>query len=178
MSFGDHKSHSRPLDIHAWSDHPEINIIVDKVWHALGAYRQGSLTPKGNRKGTDPRRLLKVLLVNLYETFLDDPTLWTGVARSANAYAPTSRNPSGRVTEVRLLHQANAHSPTSRNPSAKVTEVRLLQPRNAHSSKSCSPSGKVTEVRLLHSENAAHSTRRKPPVKVTEVRLLHPSNAP
>ena len=98
MSVGDHKSHSRPLDIHAWSDHPEINIIVDKAWHALGAYRQGSLTPKGNRKGTDPRRLLKVLLVNLYETFLDDPTLWTGVARSANAYAPTSRYNSLRIS--------------------------------------------------------------------------------
>ena len=61
------------------------------MWHALGVYRQGSLTPKGNRKGTPPKRLLKVLLVHLYETFLDDPTLWTGVARSANAYAPTSR---------------------------------------------------------------------------------------
>ena len=91
MSVGVHKSHSRPLDIHAWSDHPEINIIVDKVWHALGASRQGSLTPIGNKKGTHPKRLIKVLLVHLYETFLDDPTLWTGVARSANAYAPTSK---------------------------------------------------------------------------------------
>ena len=91
MSVGNHKSHSRPLDIHAWSDHPEINIIVDKVWHSLGHYRQATLIPKGNRKGTPPKRLLKVLLVNLYATFLDDPALWMGVARSANAYAPTSR---------------------------------------------------------------------------------------
>ena len=91
MSVGDHKLHSRPLDIHTWSDHPEINIIVDKVWHSLGQYRQTKLIPKGNRKGTPPIRLLKVLLVNLYATFLDDSALWTGVARSANAYAPTSR---------------------------------------------------------------------------------------
>ena len=66
-------------------------MLVDKVWHALGAYRQDNLTPKGNRKGTHPKRLIKVLLVHLYETFLDDPALWTGVARSANSYAPTSR---------------------------------------------------------------------------------------
>ena len=91
MLVRDHRSHSKPLDIHMWSNHPEINIIVDKVWHALGASRQSNLTPKGNRKGTHPKRLIKVLLVHLYETFLDDPTLWTGVARSANAYAPTSR---------------------------------------------------------------------------------------
>ena len=91
MLVRDHRSHSKPLDIHMWSNHPEINIIVDKVWHALGASRQSNLTPKGNRKGTHPKRLIKVLLVHLYETFLDDPTLWTGVARSANAYVPTSR---------------------------------------------------------------------------------------
>ena len=91
MLFSDHRSHSRPLNLHLWSDHPEINIIVDKVWHSLGQYRQAKLIPKGNRKGTPPKRLLKVLLVNLYATFLDDPALWMGVARSANAYAPTSR---------------------------------------------------------------------------------------
>ena len=91
MLVNDHRSHSRPLDIHSWSDHPEINIIIDKVWQSLGAKRQDQLTPKGNRKGTKPKRMLKVLLVHLYATFLDDPMLWTDVARSANAYMPTSR---------------------------------------------------------------------------------------
>ena len=91
MSVRDHRSHSRPLDMHAWSDHPEINILVDKLWHSLGQHRQANLISKGNRKGTDPKRLIKVLLAHLYATFLDDPALWTGVARSANAYAPTSR---------------------------------------------------------------------------------------
>ena len=31
MLFSDHRSHSRPLDLHLWSEHPEINIIVDKI---------------------------------------------------------------------------------------------------------------------------------------------------
>ena len=91
MLPSDHRSNSRPLDIHAWSDHPEINIIVDKLWFSLGQYRQANLISRGNRKGTHPKLLIKVLIVHLYETFLDDPSLWTGVARSANAYAPTSR---------------------------------------------------------------------------------------
>jgi hypothetical protein len=54
-----HRSHSRQLDIHAWSEHPEINILVDKVWHSLGQQRQVSLTPRGKRKGTHPKRLIK-----------------------------------------------------------------------------------------------------------------------
>ena len=84
MLANNHISHSKPFDFHTWSEHPEIDILIDKVWQSLGANRQDSLTPKGNRKGTNPKRLLKVLLVHLYSTFLDDPMLWTGVARSAN----------------------------------------------------------------------------------------------
>ncbi len=98
MLFSNHRSHSKPLDLHLWSDHPEINIIVDKVWQSLGEHRQANLIPKGNRKGTHPKLLLKVLLVHLYVNFLDMPTLWTGVARSANAYAPTSRYNSLRIS--------------------------------------------------------------------------------
>ena len=89
MSVSDHRLHSRPLDIHTWSDHPEINIIVDKVWHSLGQYRQETLIPKGNRRGTHPKLLIKVLLVHLYETFLDDPTLWTGVLSLIHISEPT-----------------------------------------------------------------------------------------
>ena len=98
MLFSDHRSNSRPLDLHLWSEHPEINIIVDKMWQSLGENRQANLIPKGNRKGTHPKLLLKVLLLNLYVTFLDLPTLWTGVARSANAFAPTSRYNSLRIS--------------------------------------------------------------------------------
>ena len=50
MIVSHRRSHSIPLDIHAWSDHPEINILVDKVWHSLGQQRQVSLTPKETEK--------------------------------------------------------------------------------------------------------------------------------
>ena len=86
-----HREHSTQLDVHTWSDHPELNLLVDRMWSAFGLTRQQAITAKGNRKGTDPKRLLKVLLVHLYATYLDDPTLWTGVARNNNSYVPTSR---------------------------------------------------------------------------------------
>jgi hypothetical protein len=27
--------HSKPLDVHTWSDHPEVSRLVDNVWNAL-----------------------------------------------------------------------------------------------------------------------------------------------
>ncbi len=24
--------HSRPIDVHRWSDHPEVAVIVDRIW--------------------------------------------------------------------------------------------------------------------------------------------------
>jgi len=86
-----HKEHSTQLDVHTWSNHQELNLLVDRMWSAFGLTRQQAITAKGNRKGTDPKRVLKVLLVHLYATYLDDPTLWTGISRSKNSYAPTSR---------------------------------------------------------------------------------------
>jgi hypothetical protein len=27
--------HSRPLDVHRWSDHPEVNVLVREVWEGV-----------------------------------------------------------------------------------------------------------------------------------------------
>jgi len=28
----DHKLYSRPLDVHRWSDHPEVKQLIDLLW--------------------------------------------------------------------------------------------------------------------------------------------------
>ena len=28
----DNPNHSRPLDVHRWSDHPEVKALVEKLW--------------------------------------------------------------------------------------------------------------------------------------------------
>ena len=38
---------SEPLDVHTWSDHPEIKALCDSLYEAAG---MSSLEPKGNRK--------------------------------------------------------------------------------------------------------------------------------
>ena len=83
--------HSKPLDVHTWSDHPEVNRLVDNVWNTLPEAIHQSLTGRSNNKGTPPKRILKVLLIDLYVTWLDDPDLCIGIARGDGAWRPTSR---------------------------------------------------------------------------------------
>ena len=81
--------HSKPLDVHTWSDHPEINRLVDELWFKVV---EPALGGKSNNKGkSDPKRQLKVLLLDLYVAWLDDPTLCIGVNRNSNAYKVDTR---------------------------------------------------------------------------------------
>ena len=81
--------HSKPLDVHTWSDHSEINTLVDELWFKVV---EPALGGKSNNKGkSDPKRQLKVLLLDLYVAWLDDPTLCIGVNRNNNAYQVNSR---------------------------------------------------------------------------------------
>jgi hypothetical protein len=81
--------HSKPLDVHTWSDHPNINKLVDELWFQVV---EPALGGKSNNKGkSDPKRQLKVLLLDLYVAWLDDPTLCIGVNRNNNAYQVNTR---------------------------------------------------------------------------------------
>ena len=67
--------HSRPLDVHRWSEHPEVNAFVDDIFNTYF------------KKKTDIRKKhLKVVLLDLYVAWKDDPTLSIGVAMSPKAY--------------------------------------------------------------------------------------------
>ena len=82
-------NHSKPLDVHTWSDHPEINKLVVELWLEVV---EPALGGKSNNKGkSDPKRQLKVLLLDLYVAWLDDPSLCIGVNRNSNAYKVDTR---------------------------------------------------------------------------------------
>ncbi len=57
--------HSRPIDVHRWSDHPEVVQFVDRVWDS-------GYLPKEVAKGPGPkpkmafRKQLRVLILDLY----------------------------------------------------------------------------------------------------------------
>ncbi|PTX59412.1 hypothetical protein C8N31_1311, partial [Sulfitobacter mediterraneus] len=62
--------HSRPLDVHRWSDHPEVGKIVDKLWREFFPTQTG--TRAGPKQKTTSKDQLKVLILDLYVAWLDD----------------------------------------------------------------------------------------------------------
>ena len=80
---------SEPLDVHTWSDHPEVKALCDLLYDEAGL---AVLEPKGNRK---PKRTVKeslrVLILDLYVKWLKDPTLSIGFNKSKSSYKVGSR---------------------------------------------------------------------------------------
>ena len=81
--------HSKPLDVHKWSDHPEINKLVDELWVTFVG--PALVSGSNNRGKSDPKKQLKVLLLDLYVAWLEGPTLCVGIQYDNNAYRVGSR---------------------------------------------------------------------------------------
>ena len=83
--------HSEPLDVHTWSDHPEIKALCDELYDAAGLTSLES-EGKGNRK---PKRTVKeslrVLILDLYVKWLKDPSLSIGFSKTKSSYKVGSR---------------------------------------------------------------------------------------
>ena len=71
--------HSRPLDVHRWSEHPEVNIFVDTIYN--NDFR------RGNENQRIKKQHLKLVLLDLYLAWFDDPDLNIGVHMSQSAYS-------------------------------------------------------------------------------------------
>ena len=84
--------HSRPFDVHRWSDHSEINSLVQTVFDALTNKEKSTIKGKSNNKGrASGKTHLKVLLLDLYVAWREDPELCIGLARGNGAYKVNSR---------------------------------------------------------------------------------------
>jgi len=66
----DNPNHSRPLDVHRWSDHPEVKAFVERLWddHQLGtsSAEQGGKPRTGPKPATPTIKQLRVLILDLY----------------------------------------------------------------------------------------------------------------
>ena len=79
--------HSRPIDVHRWSDHPEVAGLCDRIWDEYLPSDQTS----GPKPKTAFRHQLRVLILDLYVAWLNDPTLSIGVSMSSNYWDTSSR---------------------------------------------------------------------------------------
>ena len=82
--------HSRPLDVHRWSHHPEATKLRDTIWNQY--FKEKFLIGgKGNKAKSEPKKQFKILVLDLYVAWLDDPELSIGVGMSKSAYKTNSR---------------------------------------------------------------------------------------
>ncbi len=90
----DNPRHSRPIDVHRWSDHPEVKALVEEIWEG---YLPPKITGTGgkNRPGPKPKtshkKQLRVVILDLYVAWLDDPELCIGVSMDVSAWKTNSR---------------------------------------------------------------------------------------
>jgi hypothetical protein len=84
--------YSRPLDVHRWSDHPEVNSFVDDIYkrHFRG------------RKVNIKKKHLKVVLLDLYVAWSEDPNLKIAFSRNVNDYQPKTRYNSLHISRLTI----------------------------------------------------------------------------
>ena len=83
--------HSRPLDVHKWSDYKHVNAFIDLIWDEFFSSSYPVKTVGGNQPKSKPKKQLKVLLLDLYVAWHLDPTLLTGIGLSESSYTANSR---------------------------------------------------------------------------------------
>ena len=72
--------YSRILDVHRWSEHREANLFVDEVYNTF-------LDHQGRENTRIKKKHLKVILLDLYVAWLNDPDLNIAVHMSPAAYS-------------------------------------------------------------------------------------------
>ena len=130
---------SELLNVHTWSDHPEIKALCDSLYEAAG---MSSLEPKGNRKAKRTvKESLRVLILDLYVKWLKDPSISIGFSKGREAYTVGSRYNGlfvprkvvnveellaevGYIEELKPFHNDD---PKSRNYTTRIRHTEALR---------------------------------------------------
>ena len=122
-------NHSRPLDVHRWADYPEVDEWIDKFWNQHLVQYFEDAGGAGRRAKQTPRNMFKVLFLDLYILWLEDPTMCLGVSRTRSQYSPSSRynalHISYKLVEVidALLEQGFIGQHLGTEGAGKVTRI-------------------------------------------------------
>ena len=100
--------HSRPLDVHRWSDNSEANLFVDEIYN--------SHFWQINENKRIKKKHLKVILLDLYIAWMHDPDLSIAVHMSPSAYSDGTVFTKGKsrynelnikVSTIDIVHRLN-----------------------------------------------------------------------
>jgi len=79
---------SRPFDVHRWSEHPEVESFVAPLWVRFdGEQADISAVKKGRPTKRIKRDNMKVLLIDLYVCWCEDPTKYLGISSNRNDWS-------------------------------------------------------------------------------------------
>ncbi len=121
------RKNSRPLDVHRWSDHPEAKSLVDAIWNK---YFPDSFKHKGkgNRPTSSYKKQFKVLLLDLYVAWLEDPDMAIGIGMSKRFYKAKSRYKSPFISDlmIRIVHHCKSANLVDLKTGSKVPSRLII----------------------------------------------------
>jgi hypothetical protein len=165
-------AHSRPLDVHVFSEHPEVSIIIEGIWKENFAVQFAATSRKGGAKPkSDYRQQLRVLILDLYVAWKTDPGLCIGVHLSNTAWNTNSRYNAlrlsrvipllvHRLAEVGLIDLAKGSysgpgAPTNRTARMIAAEPLCVLFRQAHFGLQHIHTAYAKEVIIMHDDSKA-----------------------
>jgi hypothetical protein len=79
---------SRPFDVHRWSNYPEVESVVIPLWQRFSAEQSDK---SSGRRGRPTNRIkrdnMKVLLLDLYVCWCEDPYQYIGISSNQNHWS-------------------------------------------------------------------------------------------
>lgn len=93
---------SRPLDVHRWSDYPEVNEAVKQILEEFKATGAGGTSPRSSWDKL--KKHLKVLVIDLYHNHLNNPDGYIGYSRNRNSYTVAGRYDKLHINYRPLMH--------------------------------------------------------------------------
>ena len=103
----DHRLNSRPLDVHRWSDHPEVKQLIDQLWGVfVEAHPEHVSVKRGTKPKADNKTQFKVLILDLYVSYLEDPLQWIGMPQSPNQFkSVNSRYNALHISSILIIYR-------------------------------------------------------------------------
>ena len=81
------------MDVHRWSEHREVNKFIDEIYENY--FKGGSARIRKSH--------LKVVLLDLYVAWKDDPNLRIHYSRNVNSYRPKSRYNALHISKMTII---------------------------------------------------------------------------
>jgi hypothetical protein len=96
---------SKPLDVHKWSHHKEVNDVVARLYEEIKIHRQKSKTSLLNRAPSKAQndlniRHIKVIIIDLWVAYLTDPKMYVAYDRGKGAYGKKHGEKGSRYNEL------------------------------------------------------------------------------